>query len=463
MIINNIMEFDDANGLKISTRGEILEDLKNLTQVAYGSDYVIEQGNEWYAFLDLLSGSLAEMAGVTQSVYNSLSFTTAAGTNLDNVVSFAGITRKAKQNSTVIIKAEIEQAYQGNIERPYTIPTGGVILQDSNKYYWTNVEPLVIAKLKDDEITENYVGTALFEATSRNADPTNVILQPYNNGTSTNLVIVEDGITSTNFTIAEGITFINETASKLGNQEETDAQLRARYKAELYKNSVGTIEGLIAQIKNEVLLDYVYVFENNSNDPMTDSSSPGLGMTPHSIWVITDGKSTWDGTGTYTNDPNDIAIANAILNYKSLGCGTSLPTAETYDSASGTGAITAQITLNSTTYEIKFSRASEVPCYVKIDLASDLTDAGIKSSIEHSIKTNIIDYISNLGIGNDVLQSGLSSAVYNVIEDNNYVDYVFDINSINVGNSASPTTKRQSIEINQYATIDEANITITWE
>lgn len=463
MIINNIMNFDDARGLSISTRGEILEDLKNLTKIAYGDDYVIEQGNEWYSFLDLLSGVLADIGGATQQVYNSLSFTTAAGTNLDNVVSFVGITRKTKQNSTVTIKAEITTQYQSTLARPYTIPTNGVVLKDSNDNLWTNIEPLVIAEYKDDETTPNYVGTATFEATDKNADPTNVVLQPYNNGTLSNLVVVDNPIVTNNFTISEGIVFINETASKLGNQEETDAQLRARYKAEVYKNSVGTVEGLIAQIKNDVQLDYVYVFENNSNDPITDSSSPGLGMLPHSIWVITDGESTWGGTGTYTDDPNDIAIANAILNYKSLGCGTSLPTAEVYDSTNGTGAITAQITLNSTTYEIKFSRANKVPCYVNIELSTDLLDAGVKSSIEYAIKTNIMNYISNLGIGNDVLQSGLSSAVYNVIEDNNYTDYVFDINSITVGNTATPTTKRQSIEINQYATIDEANITITWE
>lgn len=443
MNINNIIEFNDETGLKVSSRGEILEDLKYLTKVAYGSDYVIEQGNEWYSFLDLLAGALTDMSGAIQKVYNSLSFVGASGTNLDNVVSFVGITRKPYKNSTVLIKVELPEGST----RPFTIKERGIVLTDTNGNYWTNTSYITIAEFKQDGVTDNYIGTGMFEATDRNTDPTNIVLQPYNDGTNNSLVDINE-------VAPTGTTFINEIASELGNLEENDAQLRARYKAELYKNSVGTLEGLKAALLEKADVTYVYIIENNSETKKD-------GMPPHSIWVITDGKSTWDGTGEVSDDPEDIKIGNIILNYASLGCAnTNAPDTSTYNH--GTGPIAVQIAVDSTEYNIKFSRATEVPCYVDVTLATDLTDTSKKSSIESEVKENIVKYIESLGISEDVLQSGLSSAVFDVITENAYKDYVFDIDSITVGRTTESMTKRLSMNVNEYSSITEDNITITW-
>lgn len=452
--MHKIIEFNDETGLKVSSKGEILDDLQYITKVAYGSDYAIEQGNEWYTFLDLLAGSLVEISGAIQKVYNTLSFVGASGTNLDNVVSFIGITRKAKKNSSVLIKATISE--DSNIARPYSIPIGGITLTDYNGNYWTNIETLIVEDYKVGTQEPNYIGTAMFEATDENSDPTNVILQPYNDGhADTNLQPVGNSI-------PDGITFMNEVASELGNLEETDAQLRARYKKELYRNSVGTTDGLKAQINEKADVNYIYILENKSDDTINDPTDERDGMPPHSIWVIVDGTSSWDGQGGHSNDPEDIKIGETILNYKSLGCDTTFAR-DTYSSGSGTGAITVNIAIDSSEYAIQFSRANEIPCYVAVTLATDLPEGSQRDSIEYAIKENIVNYVNNLGISNDVLQSGLSSCVYDVILDNAYEDYVFDLDSITVGNSASPTAKRLSMKVNQYASITEENITITWE
>lgn len=449
--LHNIMEFNDITGLRVSSKGEILEDLKYLTRIAYGSDYVIEQGNEWYSFLDLLSGALVDISGAVQQVYNTLSFVGASGTNLDNVVSFVGITRKPYKNSTVLIKITLPE---GSV-RPYTIPERGIVLKDHNGNYWTNNEIIIVNEFKLDEFNpdgtqkENYIGTATFEATDSNADPTNIVLQPYNDGNPSESLQDINGVAPT------GTVFMNELSSELGNLEETDAQLRSRYKAELYKNSVGTIEGLKAVLLDKADITYVYIVENNSEQTSED------GMPPHSIWVITDGKSTWNGEGNVSDDPEDIKIGDIILNYASLGCvTTNAPDKSTY--TGGTGPITTRIALDSSEYSIKFSRANAVPCYVNVTLVSDLADASKKNAIALEIKDNIVAYIKGLGIGNDVLQSGLSSAVYSVITENDYIDYVFDIDSITVGRETNPTTKRLSINVNEYSTITEENINITW-
>lgn len=452
--INSVMNYDNSLGLTISSKGEILEDLISLTKIAYGEDYVIEQGNEWYSFLDLLAGSLAEVGGATQKLYNTLSFTGAAGTNLDNVVSFVGITRKAEQNSTVLIKATIDQ--NSAIERPYILQIGEITLQDSNNNKWINTSILSIEKYKNIQSgsdQENYVGTATFVATDENTDPTNIVLNPYNNGTNTDMTIITQSIPS-------GITFINEVGSSLGNQEETDAQLRARYKKELYKESIGTTDGLIAQVENNADVNYCHIIENNSSETAAN------GMTPHSIWTIVDGQSSWDGTGTYSTDDEDIKIAQTILSFESLGCGTSIPTAyQNYNASTGEGQIAVQITIDSTTYDIKFSRASKKDCYVAITLDSTIGPGTQRDSIEYQIRQNIGNYINNLGIGNDVLNSGLSSAVFAVVQSNDYKDLVIDIDTLFVNTTVNPVSgKRITVAENEYPTVavDSTDIAITW-
>lgn len=442
VVINDIINYDDQTGLNVSSRGEILEDLKNITKIAYGTDYVIEQGNEWYSFLDLLAGTLSNLGGVCQKLYSCLSFTGASGTNLDDIVSYVGITRRPETNSRVIVKATTDS----NVSRPIAFQSGEIILEDSNGHTWTNIEELYISRYKADNQTENYIGTATFEATSENQDPTNIILTSYNNNTGSNLTVKNS--------IPAGITFINEVNSILGCQLETDAQLRARYRDEVFRDAVGSVEGLTAKIIENSNAAYCYILENN----LSESSQ---GLPPHSIWVVTDGKSTWDGTGTYSTDPDDINIAQAILDYKSLGCGIgTITSAPTYNPSTGEGKISVQIARDNTEYDIVFNRASKVSVTLELNIASTLTAGSQRDSIELQIKQNIVNYINNLGISNDVLNSGVYASVYKVITDNKYSDYLLDINSIEFDND--PTKKRINITQYQYANIDESDITVNW-
>ena len=502
IVINDVLKFNEQTGLTVSSRGEIFEDLSTITKIAFGSDYVIEQGNEWYSFLDLLSGTLADVGGSVQKLYEAVTFTGASGVNLDNVVSFVGITRKPKTSSTVLVKATLDQ--NSTIERPYMLEAGAITLEDSEGNQWVNSTSLIINKYKVDGETENYVGTAEFSASlvsSENYDNTSIVLQPYNNGTNVDL-------TKLTGSLPADLSFINEVQSKLGNQEETDAQLRARYKREVYRKSTGTVEGLIAQIQENTNANYVRIIENNT-------SAIEDGLNPHSIWVITDGKSeyvpntldpdyttftqvvdylaeyievdselilvTTDNMYTlpitpgttpaykYTSStyPDDIAIAETILNYKSLGCGTGTKSsAALYDPVTGEGRVRVEITIDSTTYRVLFSRASGLNCYVNLNLniSSALnSDTAFKNSIENQIRTNIKNYVGNLGINNDVLFSGVASAVYSVISDNKYSDFNFDINTLFLGTSNLPISgTRVIINESQYPKIEDSSINITW-
>lgn len=446
--VNGILEYDRQAGLKISSRAEILEDLKAITKIAYGEDFVIEQGNEWFSFLDLLAGSLSNVAGASQELYNSLSFEGASGTTLDNAVAFAGIKRRPYSNSTVVIVASVDTS----VERPLRI-NSGLVLVDSNGGKWISKEDIVIEKYKKSSNgikVENYVGTALFEASSSNTDPTGIQLAPYNNNTN-------DTLEPENKSYEDHFTFINETPSIVGHLEESDAQLRSRFVEQQFRQSTGTYEGLKAQLLDIPQVGFVNIIEN----PSAESSGAPYNLPAHSIWCIVDGVSTWDGSD-YSRDVNDINIANTILNHKSLGCVVSSGSDESYSSGEGTGQIKVKLTRDSSEYEIKFSRATLIETFVDIKLNTELTDLGLKNSIIEDIKLNVENYVNNLGIGNDVLTSGVAACINNVITQSNFKDYVFDIDSIGIDDSADPTEKRLSVDVNRYAMISPENITVSY-
>jgi len=437
--IKGILNYDPQTGLSISSRGEILNDLESLTKIAYGPDYVIEQGNEWYSFLDILAGSLAELAGVCQDIYASLSFNGAAGVPLDNVVSYAGIIRKPKSNSTVEVVVTVPPAVAAVTTYPIGILSGNIYIEDPNGNVWTNKEDLYIL---NNTISKK---TVLFEAINSNPNPTNIQVDAY-----------------TTFTLQSGcmygvgFEYENQLPSKLGREEEDDAQLRARYAAENYRRSTGTIEGVKAKIIEETGVKYCYIRENSTAGTVE-------GMTPHSIWVVVDGNSTWDGTGTVSNYVGDLEIARAILEYKSLGCGTSVPTEHrSYNSAEGTGMIRCDITIGSDDYVVFFSRAEAVPCRVIVDMSTTLPDENERQSAELLIKQNIAAYINGLGIGNDVLSSGVYSQIFAVISDRNYKDFIMDVTNLSILRTGGSVVTRIPIDANEFANISESDITVNW-
>lgn len=471
-----ILEYNRQTGLIAHNKAEIYEDLKQLTRVAYGNDYVIEQGAEWWTFLDLLAGSLAQMGGASQALYNSLSFQDASGVNLDKVVSYAGIRRKSKTNSTVkvVITLTEPSTMRGNMAtypntiRPCRIDPRTVIVSDNKGNKWINKEQIYISRYKVgvsgsyDTEQENFTGTALFEAyAAAGKDETNVQLAPYNNGSNKNFVIDESsaGINSGEAKFS----FINEVYSTLGSAEETDAQLRYRYATEIYKDSVGTIEGLRSKILELSHVNYVKIYENSSSN-FTDLSNNNK-LAPHSIWVIVDGKSTWDGNND-SKDVADIDIAERIFLYKSLGCSTSwnnctkdsagnIIQTKDYNNSLKQGTILVKLTDGSEKYEIRFSRAkaNKFSITVKLFNSSSFMD---KTPAEKQIKENIKRYVEGLTIGDDVLYSGIVSQVYKVISDNKYSDYVFDLESITIGTAA--VGKKLSIKADEFPVLENVNI-----
>ena len=212
---------------------------------------------------------------------------------------------------------------------------------------------------------------------------------------------------------------------------------------------------LIGAEKLKTPINYAYIYQNSEN--VKDAL---YNVDPHSIWVIVDGTSSWDGTGEGTTDPDDITIGKIIKNYKSLGVGTSSGSSKT-DLSDGMGAITYAYEEDGITKTVKFSRAEAVDCYIKLTLSwKEDVDEEIKLTMLESIKNSIINYVNTLGISNNVLFSGVTSAIFNVYKESGYSEYLFDLVDLKIGGTTNPTDTRLPIKIYQFAKTDETKITI---
>lgn len=105
-----LIEFTDE-GLRTSTKPEILNVLTNMTVEAFGADFVVDEGSAWYIFLDSLSNSLDNVCTAARELYNAQGIINANGSNLDNIVSLAGIYRKKGEADEQLRDRAIKSVY----------------------------------------------------------------------------------------------------------------------------------------------------------------------------------------------------------------------------------------------------------------------------------------------------------------------------------------------------------------
>ena len=511
--LNGILDFSTKTGIIPHSKADIREDLIKICNQAFGSDINIQEGTELYSFLDILSTSLASVGGAVQNLYTSIGFGNASGTILDNAVALGGIVRKSEEPTRLTVRAS------GGVDRKDTqIPINTYLIDPEGNEYINNTNAFSLSNPIISELTgetTGYYGIGVFYASDSNPEPYNVTTK------AGSTLISKTGS-------FDGITFTNPENSELGRPEENDAQLRYRYANALYSQSTGTVNGLQADLLKLPKVTYAKVIQNTTYGTDDTVHNP-YGLPKHSVWVIVDGESTWrtqtdtitggkftfkgveytlvlDGSGNCTalnpgsisvsndetiinetiiklvktngnytsaienptsTDPDDLEVAKIIFNKISIGCGTAVQKGE--QPVGGQGKIEVIIEEDGVQNQILFSRASKTPVQITLEIAisGSVPEENTKllDSLKTSIRDNIKNYIDSLGIGNDVLYGGVSSAVYQVHKDNSFDDFVFDINTLEMKLKTNGTAgKRVVINPNQYAAIaNNDDITITFK
>lgn len=406
--LGGILKFDKDKGPAVSSRAKILQDLSDISKAAFGTDFVIEQGTEWYSFIDMLSYVLADFGGACVEMYNSMSVNNATGKNLDSICALNGIIRKAAQPATVIITLTLP-------ETDLTIDSGATMfVRDSSgrSWSWTN----------NAEKSVEYLGKQSFELTfsCTSDDAVNAYVNAGENWTLQSAL---------NFSYTTGIQYKNQSASILGSQQETDGALRYRYFSSNFKQASGTVEGLRAQLLNLSYVTYCVIQQDTGN---------------HTIEVII------DGAGHSLSEDQLVGVADTIVRYKSLGCGLTYP-ANTADF----GDFQKRVWLNSKDYhgaedeEYQVDFMMVAPVEWTLDYGLERLHASADSvpdEVFDMIDAAIVDYVDSLSPGTSITSFKIISLMNSVLSLQNE-DY--QLNKLLLNNNAS--TNKINVPYWRYA------------
>lgn len=431
--------------------------------------------------IGVMAPSEASLWEAIQQIYDSFNPNTAMGVSLDNIVALSGINRfvATPTRAQVLLEGTINtsissplgKAYSSTTQRVFSI-VNPVILTPQNAsgvgIAVTAVADGALYRLSystdgvnfnNAEITSNIGSTAetILEQLKVEIDTlfAGVFTTYYQDGrlfvsridpfqiatftTSVNIAIqkviklgvaADDvvgpfeqpamSIDTISVPIAGWDSIINPVAAVTGRLQETDAELRERFRNSKFVQSANILESLIDALSNVQGVTDVKVYEND-----TDITSPE-GVPPKSFMpIVLGGLPTDIGNAIWTNKPTGI-------------------------SSSGNATVQIVDSLNFV-HDISYRRPVEIPIYVTVDV-SDL--GGLAGDAAQTIRQNIVDYgETNNFIGDDVIYSRFYTPV-NAVPGH-------QVNSLTIGTAPSPTGMTNIIiDFDEVATFTPANIIV---
>lgn len=402
----------------------------------------------------------------------------ATGIALDNLVAIGGLTRKGESfttspvilagtvNTIIPVNSEVEAKVSGNkfttgqITQLNPSQASGAtfvvgVVENSTQYritYTTNTSTQnitytsdadatvaeILNGLKDAVVSGHPLYTASVVGTTLVLDKVDVF-QTVNFTVSANLgvtkvrkivdvVCTEAGvkeqlpntITTINTPVLGWDSVTNPVAAVPGRLEETDEELRIRFRNSKFERASNIIEALYSALLAINGVTEVIIYENDTD--VVDAN----GVQPHSFLPLVVG-------GTANN------IGLAIWQNKPTGILSQGNTTVTILDSKGFP------------HDVSFERPNPVVIYIEMTLT---VDGQYPANGDAAIKTAIVDYFNSaVGIGDDVVYSRLFTPINSVA--GHQVDSLF------IGTTASPTgTVNIPIAFNQIASINDVNIVI---
>lgn len=227
----------------------------------------------------------------------------------------------------------------------------------------------------------------------------------------------------------------NPTAAVLGQDEETDAALRARRRVTLALQGTALPSSIISAVNDVTGVRSMSFRENTA---ATVQVIDGVSMAPHSIYACVEG-------GT------DADVANALFVNKSLGAG--------YNTGPGPS-VTVAVTepLSGQLYNVTFGRPQLVPIKAKVTVRSGSSLLDPQTVVRDAILglfNGLVTGEDRIGVGSDVSPFEMSGAI------TAYAPGLF-VSLVEVALVSSPTYGTASIPINiwQLATITASSIQV---
>lgn len=240
------------------------------------------------------------------------------------------------------------------------------------------------------------------------------------------VVPIVDTITN-QVTVVLGVTSVNNPSAPtvIGQNQETDAQLRLRRQQSTAINSAGYLNGLLATILNLDGVSEAAIFENVTNSVDSD------GIPAHGIWLIVEGGANTD-------------IANTLYGKKSAGCNMK-------------GDVTVTITTPSGAFfNAKFDRPSAEDLYIEFSIQPTSAEisfdlVGIKQWIVDNLTYGINEYASTaevtIAAQDAITATGGIGVPINVLISNDGIAWVDFLNTTTKDNQFTLNVERIEVTI----------------
>lgn len=349
----------DKNGFKRKTYQDLMGDMEDKFREMFGADINLSSRSPLGILLMIFAWFLSLIWEIAERVYNSAYVSKATGVQLDRLGPYIGISRNGATRSYGEIQIK---------GTPGHVVEAGVQFKTAKE---------IVFDLTDNvEIGSNGYGIGPIECT--------VAGEIGNVGVNEITIIVNPSDK------VESVTNAEATAG--GEEEETDAEFRARY---FQSSSQGT--SLLDSILDIAGVRYALVNENVYSVEQS-------GIPPHAI-------------APFVFGGNDEEIASVILKKKPGGI-------QSY----GTTNIDV-LDSQGLTHTIGFSRPTFVDVYVKV-----LVTPGAKfpSNGKSILQQTILDYMNSLSIGDDVILSKLIR-ITSSVEGIDDLEITLSTNGVNYG------------------------------
>jgi hypothetical protein len=391
----------DGDGLTVKTRSEIVNDLGAAMQGIYGADINIDQNSPDGEWIGIMAQAAVDIRELLVGIYNSFNPDRALGVPLDERVVINNISRRGGTFTVQPVSITVDRTVtlQGLDANYNDVNATGYTVQDDAGNQFILVDSDTIA-----------TGTHSLNFRSKILGQVETTV-----GTITNPV-----------TVVLGVTGINNPsgALEIGQNEETDAELRLRRQYSVAIASDGYLNGLLAAVLNLDGVSDAALYENVTN--VVDA----YGIPAHGIWLVVEGGANTD-------------IAQLIYTKKSYG-------------ADMRGQVEVEITTASgNILVVKFDRPTAKDLYIRFDIQP--TIAGTVFDIL-GIKQYIVDNLS-YGIGEFANTSNITALAIAAIASTSGGGVPLNVEISDDGSSWTDFLEVDTLD--EQWTVDTSRITIT--
>lgn len=331
------------------TYDEIVERLVTLAKGLFGDDIETDEKTPLGKYIRLIAKGLAETYEDIEGHYYAHFVNTARGLSLDRLCVLAGISRNAPIRAIHVVE------FTGTPE--YEIPSGFLVSTADDVLFYTED----VLTIPESGKIEGYVYCTV-------------------PGTVGNVKVGSiSQIVNPNMNI-ESIT--HKDVYQLGDEEETDAELRARFLLAIAGSGSATIDAIRAEILRVPKVQSC-IIEENDTENTDEAGRPG-----HSFECY-----------VLAPEEQDELIAQAIFRKKPIGI-------------KSVGDVTVAVVDNGGfSHDIKFSRTTATNIYIK---ATVKVNSLFPRDGRDQIISNLVYYVDSMPNGEDVIQSSFYSKIYAV-------------------------------------------------